>query len=149
MGIPDGVTDIDEPAEQLTQSQAPFTRVAAHPRSSAKRRHTTTPDHMPSAQRRYASWTPAKIAGFAAEIGPAAAALVETIMRAKPHPEQGFRACLGILRLARTYGTVRLEAACHRGLSIGATSYGSIASILKRPRLPRGGGRRGRAPAAR
>ncbi len=106
-------------------------RVAAHPRSSAKSRHTTMPDHMPSAHRRYASWAPAKIASFAAEIGPAAAALVETIMRAKPHPEQGFRACLGILRLARTYGAVRLEAACRRGLSIGATSYGSIASILK------------------
>jgi transposase len=89
------------------------------------------PDHMPSAHRRYASWNPAKITSFAAELGPAAAALVETILRAKPHPEQGFRACLGILRLARIYGVVRLEAACRRGLSIGATSYGSIASILK------------------
>ncbi len=106
-------------------------RVAAHPRSPAKNRHTTVPDHMPSAHRRYASWTPAKIVSFAAEIGPAATALVETIMRAKPHPEQGFRACLGILRLARTYGVVRLEAACKRGLSIGATTYGSIVSILK------------------
>jgi transposase len=106
-------------------------RVAAHPRSPAKRHPTTIPDHLPSAHRRYASRTPANIAGFAAEIGPAAAALVETIMRAKPHPEQDFRACLGILRLARAYGTVRREAACRRGLSIGATSCGSIASILK------------------
>ena len=106
-------------------------RVAAHPRSPAKNRHTTVPDHMPSAHRRYASWTPAKVVSFAVEIGPAATALVEAIMRAKPHPEQGFRACLGILRLARTYGVVRLEAACKRGLSIGATSYGSIVSILK------------------
>ncbi len=52
-------------------------------------------------------------------------------MRTKPHPEQGFRACLGILQLARTYGTQRLEAACQRGVSIGARTYGSIASILK------------------
>lgn len=67
----------------------------------------------------------------AAKIGPATIALVERIMKAKPHPEQGFRACLGILRLARTYGSQRLEAACQRGNDIGAVSYGSISSILK------------------
>lgn len=106
-------------------------RVAAHPRSTLKRRHTTTPEHMPSAHRRYASWTPARMLSFAAEIGPSTTALVEIVMRTKPHPEQGFRACLGILRLAKTYGAQRLEAACQRGLSIGARSYGSIASILK------------------
>src|SRR3954470_11857363 len=106
-------------------------RVAAHPRSALKRRHTTTPEHMPSAHRRYASWTPARMLSFAAQIGPGTAALVETIMRTKPHPEQGFRACLGILQLAKTYGEVRLEAACQRGLTIGARTYGSIASILK------------------
>src|SRR6185369_14379226 len=106
-------------------------RVAAHPRSTLKRRHTTTPEHMPSAHRRYASWTPARMLSFAAQIGPGTAALVETIMRTKPHPEQGFRACLGILQLAKTYGAARLEAACQRGLSIGAHTYGSIASILK------------------
>lgn len=104
-------------------------RVAVHPRSALKRRHTTTPEHMPSAHRRYASWTPARMLSFAAQIGPSTTALV--IMRTKPHPEQGFRACLGILRLAKTYGEVRLEAACQRGLTIGARSYGSIASILK------------------
>jgi transposase len=106
-------------------------RVAAHPRSALKRRHTTTPEHMPSAHRRYASWTPARMQSFAAQVGPGTTALVETIMRTKPHPEQGFRACLGILQLAKTYGAARLEAACQRGLSIGAHTYGSIASILK------------------
>ena len=106
-------------------------RVAAHPRSALKRRHTTTPEHMPSAHRRYASWTPARMLSFAAQIGPGTAALIETIMRTKPHPEQGFRACLGILQLAKTYGEVRLEAACQRGLSIGSRNYGSVASILR------------------
>ena len=106
-------------------------RIAAHPRSALRGRHTTTPEHMPSAHRRYASWTPARIQSFAADVGPSAAALVETIMNAKPHPEQGFRACLGILQLARTYGSTRLEAACQRGLSIGSRSYGSVASILR------------------
>ena len=52
-------------------------------------------------------------------------------MKAKPHPEQGFRACLGILRLARSYGSARIEAACRRGNDIGATTYGSIDSILQ------------------
>jgi len=86
---------------------------------------------MPSAHRRYAEWTPARIRREAAKIGPATIALVEAIMQAKPHPEQGFRACLGILRLARSYGSARIEAACRRGNDIGATTYGSIKSILQ------------------
>ena len=67
----------------------------------------------------------------AGKIGPATIALIEAIMKAKPHPEQGFRACLGILRLARSYGSARIEAACRRGNDIGATTYGSIKSILQ------------------
>ena len=106
-------------------------RVAVHPRSALKWRHTTMPEHMPSAHRRYASWTPERMLSFAAAIGPGTVALVETILRTKPHPEQGFRACFGILQLAKTYGNVRLEAACQRGLTIGARTYGSISSILK------------------
>ena len=106
-------------------------RVAAHPRSPLRHRHTTTPDHMPSAHRRHADWTPARLRREAAAIGPATAGMVEAILAAKPHPEQGFRACLGILRLVRGYGAARLEAACGRGLDIGARSYGSIASILR------------------
>jgi transposase len=86
---------------------------------------------MPSAHRRYAEWTPARLMREAEKIGPATLALFEAIMRAKPHPEQGFRACLGILRLAKGYGVERLDAACRRGNDIGARSYGSIASILK------------------
>jgi transposase len=107
------------------------TRVASHVRSSVRHRHTTTPEHMPSAHRRYAAWTPARMMREAGKIGPATIALVQAIMKAKPHPEQGFRACLGILRLARSYGSARLEAACRRGNDIGATSYGSIKSILQ------------------
>ncbi len=106
-------------------------RVASHARSNVPRRHTTIPEHMPSAHRRYAEWTPARIKREAASIGPATIALVEAIMKAKPHPEQGFRACLGILRLARSYGSARIEAACRRGNDIGATTYGSIKSILQ------------------
>lgn len=106
-------------------------RVASHARSALRNRHTTVAEHMPSSHRRYAEWTPARIGREAERIGPATAGLCAAIMRAKPHPEQGFRACLGILRLTKGYGDERLEAACRRGLDIGATTYGSIASILK------------------
>ena len=106
-------------------------RVASHAFSPVRNRHTTTTEHMPSAHRRYAEWTPAKMMIEAAKVGPATVALFEAIMKAKPHPEQGFRSCLGIVGLARSYGVARLEAASRRGNDIGATSYGSIASILK------------------
>ena len=106
-------------------------RVASHAFSAVRNRHTTTTEHMPSAHRRYAEWTPAKIMSEAAKVGPATVALFEAIMKARPHPEQGFRSCLGIVGLARSYGLTRLEAAARRGNDIGATSYGSIASILK------------------
>jgi transposase len=64
-------------------------------------------------------------------IGPATTALVERILTSRPHPEQGFRTCLGILRLVRGFGAERVEAACQRGLDIGARSYGSVLSILR------------------
>jgi transposase len=106
-------------------------RVAVHVRSPISHRHTTIPDHMPSAHRRYADWTPSRLRREATQIGPATAGLVELILKAKPHPEQGFRACLGILRLVRSYGTERVEAACQRGIDIGARTYGSVVSILR------------------
>lgn len=106
-------------------------RVAAHAFSPVRRRHTTIPEHMPSAHRRYAEWTPARMMKEAARIGPATVALFDTIMKTKPHPEQGFRSCLGILRLEKSYGPARIEAAAKRGNDIGATTCGSISSILQ------------------
>ena len=106
-------------------------RVAAHVRSSSNRRHTTVREHMPSSHRRYADWTPESLRRRAGEIGRRTSALVEIIMAERTHPEQGFRACVGILRFAKTYGTERLEAACARALQIGARSYSSVKSILK------------------
>src|SRR6202049_932816 len=106
-------------------------RIASHVRSRVVHKHTTIPEHMPSSHRRYAEWSPARMLREAEKIGPATVALFEAIMKAKPHPEQGFRSCLGIIGLIRSYGVTRLEAASRRGNDIGATSYGSIASILK------------------
>src|SRR5919106_7037091 len=105
-------------------------RIAVHLRSSGNGKHTTVPDHMPSSHRRYADWTIDRIRKDAALIGPATAALCELILEQRPHPEQGFRSCLGILRLARLFGVARLEAAAARAIDIGALSYGSVRSIL-------------------
>jgi transposase len=105
-------------------------RVAAHLRSSGNGKHTTVPEHMPSSHRRYAGWTLDRIRTEAAAIGPATAALCELILEHRPHPEQGFRACLGIVRLVKPFGRARLEAAASRALDIGARSYGSVKSIL-------------------
>jgi len=106
-------------------------RVAVHLRGAGRGRHTTIAEHMPSSHRRYAEWTLERIRIDAAAIGPSTAKLTELILESRPHPEQGYRACIGILRLGRQYGAARLEAACDRGLDIGARSYGSIQSILK------------------
>jgi transposase len=106
-------------------------RVATHVRSSSNRRHTTVRDHMPSSHQRHADWTPERLQRQADEIGPKTSALIAVIQREKAHPEQGFRACIGILRHAKTFGAERLEAACDRALEIGARSYTSVTSILK------------------
>jgi transposase len=105
-------------------------RIAVHLRSSGNAKHTTVADHMPSSHRRYADWTIGRIRRDAALIGPATAALCELILERRPHPEQGFRSCLGILRLVRPFGTARLEAAATRAIDIGALTYGSVRSIL-------------------
>jgi transposase len=106
-------------------------RVASHVRSWLAYNHTTLPEHMPSSHRRYAEWSPARMLRKAGTIGPATVALFEAIMKAKPHPEQGFRSCLGIISLMESYGPERTEAAAKRGNAIGATNYGSIKSILE------------------
>lgn len=105
-------------------------RIAVHVRMSGDRKHTTTPDHMPSSHRRYAGWTIDRIREDARKIGPATAALCEQILEGRPHPEQGFRACLGIVRLVGPYGAERVEAAAERAIEIGAKTYGSVKSIL-------------------
>ncbi len=105
-------------------------RIAVHLRMSGNHKHTTIPDHMPSSHRRYAGWTIERIREDARKIGPATAALCEQILEGRSHPEQGFRACLGVVRLAASYGIERVEAAAERAIEIGAKTYGSVKSIL-------------------
>jgi transposase len=107
-------------------------RVATHPRIPPDgRKHSTLPEHMPSSHRRFADWTLESIKRRAGEVGPSTSAIVDIILRERPHPEQGFRSCIGIIRLAERYGRQRLEAACERALAIGARSYKSVKSILQ------------------
>jgi transposase len=105
-------------------------RVASHPRNARKGGYTTTPEHMPAAHRAHAGWTPAKMVNWAETVGAATGQLVERLLEEKKHPEQGYRACLGLMRLARTVGHERMEAACERALAIGSHRYRSVASIL-------------------
>jgi transposase len=102
-------------------------RIAVHPRMSGNHKHTTVADHMPSSHRRYADWTIDRIRQDAALIGPATAALCELILEHKPHPEQGFRACLGFIRLAKPFGAKRLEAAAVSGCMNPRTNGGRLA----------------------
>ncbi|MHB1501846.1 MAG: Mu transposase domain-containing protein [Candidatus Dormibacteria bacterium] len=106
-------------------------RVASHVREYGRRRFITDPQHMPASHRAHLEWTPSRLVKWAATAGPAAAELAETILRTRPHPEQGYRACLGLMHLEKKYGKERLNAACQRALTIGGLSYRSVESILK------------------
>ena len=106
-------------------------RVASHLRSSEKGRHTTTSEHMPASHRAHKEWSPSRIINWAKSVGPNVAALVETILATRRHPEHGYRSCLGILRLHKRYGAERLDAACRRAHRVGAHSYRSVESILR------------------
>jgi len=106
-------------------------RVASHIRSHLKGHHSTVAEHMPTSHRQYAEWTPQRIIRWAETTGPATAGVIETILQSRAHPQQGFRSCLGILRMGKGYGEQRLEAACRRAIRIGSCSYKSIDSILR------------------
>jgi len=105
--------------------------VASHPRSYRRGEHTTVKEHMPADHQRWLDWTPERFIRWAQKIGPHTATLIKEIIESKPHPQQGFRAALGILRLEKSYDKQRLEKACWRASMIGAKSYKSVASILK------------------
>jgi transposase len=107
-------------------------RVASHARSSMAYRHTTVHEHMPKSHRAHLEWTPSRLVHWGETVGTATAEVIRTILASKPHPEIGYRACLGILRLAKTYSDQRLEAASQRALQLQACSYSSLRSILKR-----------------
>ena len=105
-------------------------RVASHVRSPLKGRHTTADEHMPEKHRRMGQCTPERFVRWAETVGPHTATLITTVLGSRRHPQQALRSCLGILRLANSYGDARLEAAARRALAIGGHSYRSVESIL-------------------
>lgn len=106
-------------------------RVASHARSDRRGGHTTLIEHMPKAHQRHAQWSPERLLGWALDIGPSTHTLVRHQLETKPHPEMGYRTCLGLLSSARRYGRDRLEAACRKALAAGSPTRGSVLSILK------------------
>jgi transposase len=105
-------------------------RVTSHARSYHRGKHTTRPEHMPKSHQKHLEWSPTRIIQWASTIGPQTAQLCEAILNERRHPEQGYRSCLGILRLSKRYGHARLESACARAFAVGARSYRHVDSIL-------------------
>ena len=116
---------------QTVECFAKGKRVASHLRSHLRGAHTTQSAHMPRAHREYAEWTPERLVRWAREAGPSVCGLIERVMSTRVHPQQGFRSCLGIMRLGQSYGAERLQAACQRALQVDAVSYRSVRSILQ------------------
>jgi transposase len=105
-------------------------RVASHRREYGRRRYITDPAHMPASHRAHAEWSPSRLIGWAQTVSADTATLVEKLLESRPHPEHAYRACLGIMSLAKRYGNDRVGAACGRALAARAISYSSVKSIL-------------------
>jgi transposase len=107
-------------------------RVASHARNIHKGAHTTLTEHMPKAHQKHLGWTPGRFLNWALDIGPFTRDLVKYLLTNRPHPEQGFRSCIGLLGLAKRYGAARLEQACKRALALGSPRRKSVASLLEK-----------------
>ena len=107
-------------------------RVASHKRDDRAGLHSTQEQHMPKGHREHLHWSPSRLIDWAATIGPATAKLVAGIMDQRSYPEQGYRSCLGIMRLSKLYTANRVESASQRAILIGAFRYSSVHSILKK-----------------
>lgn len=105
-------------------------RVTSHPRLRGRGQASTQPEHMPASHRAHADWTPSRLISWAEKSGPATGRMVDQIMRLRPHPEMGFRSCLGLLRLGQKHGAARLEAACVRAERLAGFSYKTVKNIL-------------------
>ena len=113
-------------------------RVASHVRLTGRGHFSTQLAHMPRAHRAHAEWTPSRLIAWAEQSGPATGRVVAGILEQRPHPEQGYRACLGLMRLGRVHGADRLEAACHRAERLRSYRYRTVEQILinQQDRLP-------------
>jgi transposase len=107
-------------------------RVAVHQRSDRKGGHSTVAEHMPKSHRAHLEWTPGRFLNWALSIGPSTRDLVQHLLTNRPHPEMGFRSCLGLLSLEKRFGSDRLEAACGHAIALGSLTRRSVLSILEK-----------------
>jgi hypothetical protein len=107
-------------------------RITSHVRSFVKYHYSTHPEHRPASHRAHLEWTPSRLIDWGKSVGPHTAAVIEHVIRSRPHPEQGYRSALGILRLGDKFDKARLEQACERALAIGSPVYGTIKTMLAR-----------------
>lgn len=105
-------------------------RIASHRRRPGRGQYATEPSHMPASHRAHAEWSPSRLIGWAHKTGAATGRVVSEILKSRPHPEQGYRSCLGIMRLVERYGASRTEAACAKAERLGAFSYKTVKNIL-------------------
>ncbi len=105
-------------------------RIASHVRNSRRGGFSTIAEHMPAAHRAHMEWTPQRLIHWGKDIGSATAAVVTRLLEQHKHPEHGYRACLGLLSLAKRYGKPRLEAACALALQLGTCQYRHVRDIL-------------------
>jgi transposase len=106
-------------------------RIASHVRSFVKGKYTTNPEHRPASHRAHAEWTPSRIIAWGRTIGPHTGRLIDQVIQSKPHPEQGYRSALGIIRLEKRFGRDRVEKAAEKSLKLGSPSYQTVLSMLK------------------
>ena len=107
-------------------------RVASHVRHRGRHKAVSQNDHRPRSHREHLEWSPSRIVSWAAKIGTHTAHMVQKILDDKPHPQMGYRSCLGLIRLATKYSPARLEAAAERGLLTGAIGYQRVKSMLEK-----------------
>jgi transposase len=106
-------------------------RITSHVRSFARYQYSTHPEHRPASHRAHLEWTPSRLINWGKSIGPHTAAVVEHVIRSKPHPEQGYRSALGLLRLSERFSAPRLEKACERAITIRSASYRTVKTMLQ------------------
>jgi transposase len=122
-----------EASNRLVQIYHQGNLVAQHPRSQRERGNSTQPEHMPS-NHQHQKWSPGRLLNWGANIGPATREVVNKMLNSKPHPEQSYRSCLGLLNLSKVHSESRLEQACKDALMLTKPNYTFINNLLKNNR---------------
>ncbi len=108
-------------------------RICSHPRLYGRpNQYSTITDHMPDAHKQFTQWNADRFLSWAQKVGASTTVVIQAILTSHHIEQQGYKACMAVLKLADKYSLVRLEAACTRALSYTSSpSYKNIQSILK------------------